>query len=83
MYVQCKLCDMKVQTVLGILFNFREKILNFPKNDKVGTSFNSSGAPSFVYIYISVSFSEKKNKYFLSVECSELDWKYFLLCKLE
>ena len=45
MYVRCKLCNMKVQTIEKISCNFRQKIQNFAK---CKYRFNSSGTPLFV-----------------------------------
>ena len=36
MHVQCKTCNVKVQTIQKISCNFRKKIQNFPKNKYTG-----------------------------------------------
>ena len=53
MFVRCKLCNMKVQTIQKITCNFREKIQNFAKckyNCILGARFHGSGTSIFFLI---------------------------------
>ena len=45
MYVRCKLCYMKVQTIQKISCSFREKIQSLQNVNILGSRFNSSGTP--------------------------------------
>ena len=61
MYVRCKLCNMKMQTIQKISFKFREKIQNFRNVNILGVRFNRSGTPFFDNFYFNYHMSNKVN----------------------